>query len=333
MKNSDTDSLDGFVYLEDESEVDWSRVHLPKRLFKAVQKDAKRAELERMRDFAERSTKYGDQADDAEGMLFSRDEVEICKNFGQLEPHDGSNRLADNIRDIIFRPMCPTFLERLGILVNDIQFRQENAAVDFLVKRLNKLGQLKSIFHEQTKLVRDQIRHLKGNSVRYALRSFIQQLDGRLAGSTKLQVKLLDSHLTMDILNRECVRQHWETSIEHSRMVLAQYCFKVAELVATLCIIEKDFEAAKVSQIVELVSLFDSMEDRFLILKAISTRELFISRVFKPPALLTANSFRAFRLMFGPEERRLFKFIAQGKEIFASVPADKVWDFTLFETT
>ena len=37
--------------------------------------------------------------------------------------------------------------------------------------------------------------------------------------------------------------------------------------------------------------------------------------------------------MFGPEERRLFRFIAQGKDLYASVPADKVWDYTLCETT
>ena len=86
--------------------------------------------------------------------MISRTDLEVCKNFGQIEVQNSFDRLANNLSEVIFRPMCPTFLEILGSFVHQVKLRQMSAAMDFTQKRLNKLGQLKSFFHEQTKLVR-----------------------------------------------------------------------------------------------------------------------------------------------------------------------------------
>ena len=63
--------------------------------------------------------------------MISRTDLEVCKNFGQIEVQNSFDRLANNLSEVIFRPMCPTFLETLGSFVHQVKLRQMNTAMDF----------------------------------------------------------------------------------------------------------------------------------------------------------------------------------------------------------
>ena len=80
-----------WVELDDESNMDWSKVKLPKRSIKAMLKETEKLQVQRAIDFSEKSTKCDTKAEDLEGMYFLHDNIELCKKFADLEPMEGCN--------------------------------------------------------------------------------------------------------------------------------------------------------------------------------------------------------------------------------------------------
>ena len=96
-----------------------------------MQKDFDRSQLAKAREFAERSTKCDEQSKVVENAIVSSTDLEVCAHFGRIEVHNSLDRLAPNLSEVIFRPMCPTFLEDLGSFVHQVKLRQMSAAMDF----------------------------------------------------------------------------------------------------------------------------------------------------------------------------------------------------------
>ena len=160
----------------------------------------------------------------------------------------------------------------------------------------------------------------------------IQLLNGRLDGECFIKVEVLHKLLTIKVLDKECVRYDWEKSLEMSKCRLSSIVYRSALVAAALTIFEDDFEFCRVDNVVEVLELFDDPEDRMEVLTGIAKRGLYIQRCFRAGPKLNDLVVKAFKKIIGPVDKQKFMFVTESFQKIVTVPADRVWHFTKFET-